>query len=178
MDDTIIKVQHQWMEIDQISGVKGKGKGKGKFKGPPIKGQGKNNKGKSVNYKGAKGKQNQIQYNSDQQKGQQSIQGKGQWQQQNKTQNNGRSEGKSIICWTRGKRGHTSNQWWSGPVYQLDATDSSQPPVPLEPSQQTSITDHSQPSQEQGTGIKSLVITAVQSRTSRRESQVIMHVDS
>eukprot|EP00971_Amphidinium_carterae_P100527 1988457-Amphidinium_carterae.1 len=39
------------MEIDQINGVKGKGRGKGKgkskgkFKGPPIKGKGKNNKG-------------------------------------------------------------------------------------------------------------------------------------
>eukprot|EP00971_Amphidinium_carterae_P049700 979673-Amphidinium_carterae.1 len=38
-----------------------------------------------------------------------------------------------ITCWTCGRTGHTSNQCkWKGPVYQLDATDSEQPPMPLE----------------------------------------------
>eukprot|EP00971_Amphidinium_carterae_P125198 2480693-Amphidinium_carterae.1 len=146
MEDTIIiKVQPLWIFIKStVSNPKGKAKGKnkGKFKGPPIKGKGKKNKGRSFNYKGGKGKQNQIQYNSDQHKGQQSSQGKGQWQQQNNNQNKGKSDETSIICWTCGKKGHTSNQWWwNRPVYQLDATDSSQPPVPLEPSPHTSMMD-------------------------------------
>eukprot|EP00971_Amphidinium_carterae_P006290 123837-Amphidinium_carterae.1 len=44
-----------------------------------------------------------------------------------------------------------SNQcWWQGPAYQLDATDSSEPPMPLESG--TVMQDHtnSQPAQSSG----------------------------
>eukprot|EP00971_Amphidinium_carterae_P114772 2273452-Amphidinium_carterae.1 len=97
--------------------------GQRKSKGPPVKAKEKVRKAKN---------QNQIQqWGQSQQKGYQPSQYQTQYQQPS---GKGKGKGKSsITCWTCGRTSHTSNQcWWKGPIYQLDATDSAQPPMPLE----------------------------------------------
>eukprot|EP00971_Amphidinium_carterae_P021482 423625-Amphidinium_carterae.2 len=121
--------------IDQINGFKGK-KGKkreGKSKGPPIKGK---SKGRAFS-KGSKGKnrQNQLQ----------------QWGQNHQYQ--GFYQAKEVSnhmldLWQA--RPHIQSVLLQGPVYQLDATDSVEPPMPIELGAFMQDQSNSQPAQISG----------------------------
>eukprot|EP00971_Amphidinium_carterae_P117827 2333933-Amphidinium_carterae.3 len=115
---------HQPMEIDQINGFKGK-KGKKSQTTLHTKGKARARKAKANNIRSSSGVTVTISRKAIYQQGQYHTQ----YQQ---FPGNGENQSKGSSSQNKGKGNGKSSCWWKGPVYQLDATDSDQPPMPLE----------------------------------------------